>query len=101
MPTKFSSEEEVKCHIASYCGLTLDEVVFEEVPDLKVCGLEVLALGINDLPPEDEQRIKAHIDAQRGYKFQTPVGEGQIVIEPFYDGFCCWIIGQHNSAVRI
>lgn len=102
MPTEFSSEEEVKLYVASYCGLNPDEIMFEEAPGLKVSGQETaLAPECDDLTPEDERRIQARIDAQKGYKLRTPVGKGRIVIEPFHDGFCCWGIGENNSAVRI
>ena len=102
MSTEFSSVEEAKSYVAICCELDPNKLVFEEVPNLKVLGMDAMLLDDSDTSEEIKQSIRDRIDAQKGFKFQTPTGEEvKIVIGPFRDGFDCWVIGKHETAMRL
>ena len=82
------------------CGF--DPSKAEEVPGLKVEGLDALLLEDSGTPECLKKEIRDQINAQKGFKVQTEKGEIQFVIGPFRDGFECWFVDRKTGyALRI
>lgn len=82
------------------CGF--DPTKAEEVPDLKVEGVDALLLEDDGVPENLKKEIRNQINAQKGYRVQTEKGEIQFVIGPFRDGFDCWFVDRKTQyALRI
>ncbi|MDD2446030.1 MAG: hypothetical protein PHX09_04440 [Clostridia bacterium] len=100
MTTKFDSIKHAKGHLAALCGF--DPSKAEEMPDLKVYGMDAILLEDKDVSEEVKKDILNRIEAQKGFKVQTAKGEMQFAIGPFMDGFDCWIIDPKTGiTIRI
>jgi hypothetical protein len=101
MSTEFPSPEEAKRYVAACCELDPAKVVFEEVPDLKVGGVETVLLDDPSISEVIKKSIRDRIAAQQAFKFKTPKGDVTIVIGPFRSGFDCWVVGDKGYATRL
>ena len=99
MTTQLASPEEARRLLASACGVTLDQMTFTAMPELKV-----EQIGTSELldDPRTKAGIQSQLDAQQGFRYQTSNGqEGRALIAPFRDGFSCWVIAPNGMAVRL
>lgn len=102
MSTTFSSIEGVKECIVVLSGLSPREVIFEEVPNLRVPGFGDSLLDKHGVPEELKTTVRKRRDGQRGFIVKGPKGgELKIVIGPFRDGLDCWVIAKNSQIARL
>lgn len=99
MKTVFESVEEAKASIALMVGV--DANSFEEVPDLKVSGMDSLFLNGPDASEELKKSIRDRMNTQKGFKFTKDGQEMRIVIGLFKGGCDRWTIDKSGRAHRI
>jgi len=102
MTRKFESIDEAQAHALMI--LKPDPPIFEEILDFSpVCGMiDCSMLNDHRADKEIKQNIRERIKAQRAFEFKySNDDKGQIIIEPFRNGFCCWLVGENGQCIRL
>jgi hypothetical protein len=106
MTTRFANPDSIKAYVRTCRDAEFGdgaELTFEEIPELKVRGMDTSLLNFPDTPSDVKEAIQAQLDAQVGYRVLDADEEQlfRIVIAPFRDGYCLWLLGDGGHAIRV
>lgn len=103
MTTQLGSIKSALMYALSIMRLDPKETSFESIPSLKI---STVGSGLLDDPETSDtlkEMIRTQISAQKGFKIHNPkiTCNIQLVIEPFREGYGCWVLIGNGYARRL